>query len=98
MNFLIPAGLPNGDAPVVISSGDGTKTIVIADVSPALFSANTDGKGVVAGNLLRVTTGGRGSTRLWRNSILYRRLMFRRISTWGVTNSICFVAVWNWHP
>lgn len=58
MNFLIPAGLPNGDAPVVISSGDGTKTIVIADVSPALFSANTDGKGVVAGNLLRVTTGG----------------------------------------
>ena len=61
VNFLIPAGVPNGDAPVVISSGDGTSTkttIVIADVSPALFSANADGKGVVAGNLLRVTSRG----------------------------------------
>lgn len=61
VNFVIPAGVPNGDAPVVISSADGTTTkttIVIADVSPALFSANADGKGVAAGNLLRVTSKG----------------------------------------
>ena len=61
VNFVIPAGVPNGDVPVVILSGDGNSTkttIVIADVSPALFSANADGKGVVAGNVLRVTSKG----------------------------------------
>jgi uncharacterized protein (TIGR03437 family) len=46
---------------VLITSGDGTSTkttVTVADVSPALFSANADGKGVVAGNLLRVTSKG----------------------------------------
>ena len=58
VNFLIPAAAPMGDSPVVVTSADGTitkTTITIAAVSPALFSANSDGKGAPAGNLLRVT-------------------------------------------
>ena len=61
VNFLIPRGIQQGEASIVISAPDGRVSrgvIRVANVSPALFSANADGKGVAAAVLLRVKANG----------------------------------------
>lgn len=61
VNYLIPSATETGTADVVIKSGDGTisnGTVQIAPVSPAIFAANTNGKGVPAATLLRVKANG----------------------------------------
>ena len=58
VNYLIPLGTAVGEAHFTISSGDGKTsagTIQVAPVSLGIFSANADGKGVAAANILRVT-------------------------------------------
>lgn len=67
VNFVVPAGVPIGDAPVVVTSGDASSsktTITIAAVAPALFTANADGKGPAAGNLLRINSKGERTVEL----------------------------------
>ena len=57
VNFQIPPGAAYGDALATIVSGDGTtssRLIQIANVAPALFSANASGQGVAAAVVLRV--------------------------------------------
>lgn len=64
INFLVPNGLPEGDAVVVISSGDGTIStgkMKIASVAPALFTADGNGKGPLASLLYRVKRNGGSS-------------------------------------
>ena len=58
VNYLIPLGTALGEGTVTITSGDGKVSagaIQIASVAFGLFSANSDGKGVAAANVLRVT-------------------------------------------
>jgi uncharacterized protein (TIGR03437 family) len=60
VNFLMPAGLSPGNTTItirVLSTVVSTGVVNIARVSPALFSANANGEGVAAANLLRVRNG-----------------------------------------
>ncbi len=57
VNYLVPAETEVGNATVVVRSGDGTVSngaLQVRDVSPAIFTANSDGQGVPAAFLLRV--------------------------------------------
>lgn len=61
INYLIPAGTPPGTATVEVTSGDGkvsTGTVEIVAVAPALFTANSSGRGPLASLLLRVKSDG----------------------------------------
>lgn len=61
VNYVIPAATESGQANVVIRSGDGTASngsMTIAQVSPGIFSANANGRGVPAATLLRVRANG----------------------------------------
>jgi uncharacterized protein (TIGR03437 family) len=64
VNYVIPAGIAPGTANVVARSGDGTisaGTVTIAQVAPAIFSANANGQGAPAATLLRVKANGQQS-------------------------------------
>ncbi|NOT62018.1 MAG: hypothetical protein HOP19_17530, partial [Acidobacteria bacterium] len=61
INYLIPAGLAEGAASVLVTSGDGTLslgTITLTNVAPGLFAANANGSGIAAGLVLRVKADG----------------------------------------
>jgi len=61
INFLMPAGLANGAATIIATNPEGRVargTVNIASVAPALFSANSDGRGVAAALVLRVKASG----------------------------------------
>jgi uncharacterized protein (TIGR03437 family) len=60
VNFLTPAGFPDGPATVTISNRNGavsTGSIYISNIQPGLFTANADGQGPPAGVLLRASGG-----------------------------------------
>src|SRR5215813_8704947 len=62
VNYLTPPGIPPGMASVVITSGDGavsTGSVQIAPVAPALFTANSDAKGALSSQVLRIKIDGR---------------------------------------
>ncbi|HKQ76053.1 MAG TPA: Ig-like domain-containing protein [Blastocatellia bacterium] len=57
VNYVMPEGTLVGQANILVRSGDGTissGTAQIAKVSPAIFTANTDGKGVPAALVYRL--------------------------------------------
>ncbi|MBS1789332.1 MAG: pre-peptidase C-terminal domain-containing protein [Acidobacteria bacterium] len=57
INYLIPSETANGTATITVTTGDGTVSmgvVLATSVAPGLFSANADGKGIVAGVALRV--------------------------------------------
>jgi len=61
INYLIPAQTESGVARVVVRTGAGavlTETIQVKAVAPALFTANSDGRGVATGAALRVKPDG----------------------------------------
>ena len=61
INLLIPANVNAGTATVRVVAGNGvtsTGTELVNTVSPAIFTANSDGRGVPAAILLRVKPGG----------------------------------------
>jgi uncharacterized protein (TIGR03437 family) len=61
VNYQLPQGTALGTATVTVTSGDGTIStgvINVTTVAPAFFSANADGQGVVAAILFRVKTDG----------------------------------------
>jgi len=61
VNYLVPSGTAQGDAVITINSSDGyvsTGRMKIETVAPGLFSANSDGQGVAAAVVLRVTANG----------------------------------------
>lgn len=61
INFLMPAGLANGEATILVANADGRfarGTTTIARVAPALFSANANGEGVAAAVVLRLRADG----------------------------------------
>lgn len=61
INYLMPDGMAAGKATVMIDSGDGHTSIgvvEIASVAPALFTANSNGQGVVTADALRVKANG----------------------------------------
>ncbi|MCI0666375.1 MAG: hypothetical protein L0220_35450, partial [Acidobacteria bacterium] len=61
VNYMIPAETEPGMANVVVRSGDGTitnGTVQVVRVAPAIFAANSDGRGVAAATLLRIKTDG----------------------------------------
>ncbi|MGH9767316.1 MAG: IPT/TIG domain-containing protein, partial [Blastocatellia bacterium] len=60
VNYVMPDTTASGVASIVIRSGDGTisnGTVQTAQASPAIFTANSDGGGVPAANLLRIKSG-----------------------------------------
>jgi uncharacterized protein (TIGR03437 family) len=57
INYLIPSGTANGPATIKVSSG-AVGVVEIANVAPGLFSANSDGQGVVAAVVLRINAAG----------------------------------------
>src|SRR5262245_12806880 len=62
INYLTPPGIPPGMASVVVTSGDGvvsTGSAQIAPVAPALFTANSDAKGALSSQLLRIKADNR---------------------------------------
>ncbi len=65
VNFLIPASTALGNANVTITAGDGTVStgvIQIAAVTPAIFTARANGRGIPAAILLRVAADGKRTT------------------------------------
>lgn len=61
VNYMVPRGTATGPALVTIAAADGalsTGNITIADVAPALFTADASGKGLPTGLVLRVKTDG----------------------------------------
>jgi uncharacterized protein (TIGR03437 family) len=61
VNYLIPAETAAGLATVTIVSGDGgvsNEAVEIVPVSPGLFTANADGRGVAAAVAMRVKNDG----------------------------------------
>ena len=60
INYLLPAGLAEGIARVVITANGKTSVglIDVAPVAPSLFTANSDGQGLAAAVLLRVRADG----------------------------------------
>lgn len=61
INFLMPEGLSNGPATVIVANDEGklsAGTVNIAAVAPALFSANATGKDVPAAVVLRIRQNG----------------------------------------
>lgn len=61
INFLMPSGLANGEATILATNADGRLargTVTIAQVAPALFSANANGQGIAAAVVLRVKADG----------------------------------------
>jgi uncharacterized protein (TIGR03437 family) len=57
VNYLVPAGTASGAATVTVTASDGktsSEIVLIATVSPGLFSANASGSGVAAGYVLRI--------------------------------------------
>ena len=61
INYQIPPGTAAGTATVTVTSGDGSLsngTMLIAPVSPGIFSAASSGQGVAAGSVLRVKGDG----------------------------------------
>jgi uncharacterized protein (TIGR03437 family) len=60
VNYLLPEGISAGRAEVSITSGAGVVSsglVQIASVAPGVFSANSNGSGVVAGYITRVRAG-----------------------------------------
>ena len=65
VNWVVPAGTSTGTAALTITGGDGTVstgTVPIVAVAPGLFSANGDGQGVAAANVIHL--GADGSRRV----------------------------------
>jgi uncharacterized protein (TIGR03437 family) len=61
VNFLVPATTAIGPATVTIGSGDGkfaSGEVQIVRVAPGLLTANSDGRGVAAAQILRIKAGG----------------------------------------
>jgi uncharacterized protein (TIGR03437 family) len=61
INFVVPAGTAAGLAQIGVQSGSqtsATSTLRIQPVAPALFSANSDGRGAAAAIVLRVAADG----------------------------------------
>lgn len=60
INYLIPAAAVLGKATVTVSpaAGMSTGTLLISNVAPAIVTASSDGKGVPAAQVLRVTRAG----------------------------------------
>ncbi|NOT61194.1 MAG: hypothetical protein HOP19_13325 [Acidobacteria bacterium] len=61
INYLMPAGMPNGNATVTVSNGGNaiaSGTVTIARVAPGIFAANATGQGVPAAVALRVKADG----------------------------------------
>lgn len=59
INFQIPEDMAGGLAFVTVTNGNGetsTGLLQIASIAPGLFTANANGAGVAAANLVRVTT------------------------------------------
>lgn len=61
VNYMVPQGTANGPALVTIAAADGTIStgnITIADVAPALFTADASGRGLPTGLIFRVKADG----------------------------------------
>ncbi|MFN0087137.1 MAG: N-acetylmuramoyl-L-alanine amidase [Blastocatellia bacterium] len=61
INFLMPAGLASGPATVLVTNADGriaSGAVTIAPISPALFSADANGRGRAAAVILRIRADG----------------------------------------
>lgn len=64
INYLIPNGVANGLATIIVTNGNGlitTGTVNIATVSPGLFTANANGQGVAAAVVFRRKANGEES-------------------------------------
>src|SRR5262249_44957639 len=60
INFLIPEGTTAGDVPLTVQTGLGNTLNALAKVAataPGLFTANGDGRGVVAASAIRAIAG-----------------------------------------
>ncbi|MBX3276430.1 MAG: IPT/TIG domain-containing protein [Acidobacteria bacterium] len=61
VNLLVPAATAEGEATITIRSGDGavsTGGFNVVNVAPSIFTANSNGAGVPAANLIRVRSDG----------------------------------------
>jgi len=61
INYQVPAGTANGAATITITSGDGsvsTSVSQITSVAPGLFTANASGQGLAAALALRIKADG----------------------------------------
>ena len=57
VNFQVPAGTEYGIATITINNGEGkiaSGEVIITAIKPAIFTANSDGSGIIAANALRV--------------------------------------------
>jgi uncharacterized protein (TIGR03437 family) len=61
INYVVPAGLSEGTATIRLIGADGTSIkaefATIRNLAPAVFSANSDGRGIAAAYVVRVGPG-----------------------------------------
>ncbi len=61
VNYVVPGETTTGTANVVVKAGDNTTssgTLQVTQVAPAIFTANSNGRGVAAASLLRIKPDG----------------------------------------
>lgn len=79
VNLLIPESIPQGEFAFVVRNEQGiekTGLLSVGLISPSLFSANSDGVGVPAGFVLRVSPNGTQTTiPLFRYSDVWKKQM-----------------------
>ncbi len=69
INYLLPTGTASGTATVTITASNGALSggqIEVTQTAPGLFSANTNGRGVPAAFLIRVTSGNQRTEQIAR--------------------------------
>jgi uncharacterized protein (TIGR03437 family) len=65
INLLVPAGVPGGEATLVVRRDDGSSgraQVQVAGVAPGLFAANGDGRGAAAAVVVKVGPDGSQTT------------------------------------
>jgi uncharacterized protein (TIGR03437 family) len=69
VNLILPAGTAEGAARLVVSRADtvsASSTFMVANVAPAVFTANADGRGVAAATAVRVSRAGQTAVAVFR--------------------------------
>lgn len=61
INYIVPGATPAGAAPVIVRAANGSVSngaVTVARVAPAIFTANSSGRGAAAALLIRVRADG----------------------------------------
>lgn len=93
VNYLVPAATEAGTVDVTIKNGTNISsgTVMVTQVAPAIFTANSNGRGVPAAYFLRFRSGGSNTEFLSQYSISAGRYITKPIDMGPESDSIFLV-------